>query len=113
MFGSWDYLCPNCGEQKETWADGWSDSQVCPTCGTVMDRDYRGYGRVVDNATHNARPIHSDSLAILPDQVAEHRARYPTVPLDDQCRPVFTSVKQRERYLEGRGVVKISHNKEY
>ena len=113
MMGLWDYKCPKCGWEAEVWGEAWNDSQTCRQCEAAMDRDYRGYGRVVDNTTNNAREIHSDSLAILPDQVAEHHARYPDVPLDSACRPVFTSVKQREKYLEGRGVVKISHNKEY
>jgi len=113
MLGPYDYLCPMCGREVTEWEHEWNDSHVCPNCGTVLDRDYRGYGQVAYNTTNNAREIHSDSLAIHPGQAQEHRERFPDVPLDKACRPVFTSVKQRERYLAARGVEKIPHNREY
>lgn len=110
------YSCPNC-----QWLDEivkpmseCTSNETCRQCGTVMERDYRAETPgVVSGATHNARPIHSDSLAILPDQVSEHRRLYPDIDLDGACRPIFTSVKQREKYLDARGVVKVSHNREY
>jgi len=109
----YDYLCPKCG-----WADevvkpmsASNTVETCRQCGTPMDRDYAAEVRTNLSDTHNE--IHSDSLAIHPDQAVEHRQRYPDVPLDAACRPVFTSVKQREKYLEARGKVKVPHNREY
>lgn len=54
-----------------------------------------------------ARPIHSDSLAISPGQVEEHRRMFPDVPIDSECRPVFTSFKQHDSYLRTCGFEKL------
>jgi putative FmdB family regulatory protein len=109
------YRCPACG-----WADeivkpmSESDAaETCRQCSTPMDRDFSAEVRTTNSDYDNGHEIHSDSLAIHPSQIAEHRQRYPNVPLDSACRPVFTSVKQREKYLNARGVLKISHNREY
>ncbi len=111
----YDYLCPKCGLADEIVKpmSASNTAEFCPRCGTQMDRDYSAEVRTNLSDTCNAREIHSDSLAIHPDQAAEHRRRFPDVPLDSECRPVFTSVKQRERYFEARGVVKVPHNREY
>jgi hypothetical protein len=78
-----------------------------------MERDFSAEVRTTNAPCDNGHELHSDSLAIHPSQIAEHRQLYPAVPLDGACRPVFTSVKQREKYLDARGVLKVSHNKEY
>jgi putative FmdB family regulatory protein len=109
------YRCPEC-----QWADevikpmsACNSVETCRQCHAVMERDFSAEVATSNSDTHNARPIHSDSLAIHPDQIGEHRQRYPSVDLDAACRPVFTSVKQREKYLESRGVVKVPHRREY
>jgi hypothetical protein len=51
-------------------------------------------------------PLHSDSLGIRSDQVEEHQRLYPDVPLDRDRRPVFTSYRQHQAYLDKRGIVK-------
>lgn len=50
--------------------------------------------------------IHSDSLAISPDQVAEHKREFPNIEIDDQCRPVFTHKKTHQEYMDKCGVRK-------
>ncbi len=112
---TYEYRCPKC-----SWVDEIVKSmsasntvETCRQCRTVMERDYSAEVPTSNSDSHNARPIHSDSLAIHPSQVGEHHRLYPDVPLDSACRPVLTSVKQREKYLEARGVAKVPHNKEY
>lgn len=110
------YVCPNCRWTDEVIkpTNECTSDELCSQCGASMERDYVAETPgVVRGSTYNARPIHSDSLAIHPDQVAEHRRLYPDVPLDAACRPVFTSTKQRDKYLDARGVVKVSHNREF
>lgn len=111
----YDYKCPKCGHVDELVKPMSASNTVetCPQCHAVMDRDYSAEVRTTNSDYDNGREIHSDSLAIHPDQIAEHHQRYPNVSLDSACRPVFTSVKQRARYLDARGVEKISHNREY
>jgi putative FmdB family regulatory protein len=87
--------------------------ETCPKCLSAMYRDYRAEIPTSNGGGYEARALHSDALAIHPDQVADHHRLYPDVPLDGACRPVLTSFKQHDRYLQARGVVKRSHNREY
>lgn len=74
---------------------------VCPDCGNDMRWDLNigihGNYRI---------PIHSDSLAISPDQRAEHEQRYPYIELDKQNRPIFDNFSAHEKYLKECNVVK-------
>jgi hypothetical protein len=54
----------------------------------------------------------SESLAISPDQAAEHRRQFPDVKIDTEGRLGFDSVKQRSDYCEKTGFVKKSQRKE-
>lgn len=53
-----------------------------------------------------SKPIHSDALAMNPEQVAEHREMFPSIPVDEQCRPVFTNSQDHQDYMNKCGVVK-------
>jgi len=79
-------------------------SEVCPECGAQMRRDYSAAPRV--HADSYSKEIHSDALAVHPDQRAEHQRLYPNVPLDKACRPVLSSFSQAEKYYEQRGIYK-------
>lgn len=111
----YDYLCPTCG-----WTDeivkpmsASNTAETCRQCGAEMERDYSAEVRASNSDYDNGHEIHSDSLCIHPSQIQEHRSRFPDVSLDSACRPVFTSVKQREKYLEARGAVKVPHRREW
>jgi putative FmdB family regulatory protein len=52
------------------------------------------------------RPVHSDSLAISPTQVAEHQKLFPDIKLDEQCRPVLDNFQKHEAYLKQTGFIK-------
>ena len=52
------------------------------------------------------RPIHSDALAVHPDQRAEHEKKFPYIELDKQNRPIFDNFVRHEKYLKEIGCVK-------
>ena len=54
----------------------------------------------------------SESLAINPDQAAEHRRLFPNVKIDSEGRLGFDSVKERSDYIEQTGFIKRSQRKE-
>lgn len=87
----------------------------CPDCGSQMSYfEYEDFNEaeftdfaapeVIDG--HYREPLHSDTLAINPEQVAEHKEHFPNIELDDECRPVFHTVKEHEEYLEKCGIHK-------
>ena len=104
----YNFYCEDCGDKKELRmsmheAHEWH----CKKCDKPMIRDYR-----TDLPTQTAtgreysKPIISDSLAIHPDQAAEHRKLFPDVPLADGVRPVFTNHDTHQKYLDKVGFVK-------
>jgi len=67
---------------------------VCKNCG----RDMRWCMRL--GGTNGDYNHVSDSLAINPSQIAEHRAHFPNVDILPDGRPHFTSVKQQSDYVD-------------
>lgn len=67
----------------------------CPECGKDMYWDLGG------NVSGRGDYEHiSDSLAIHPDDTNEHHKLFPSVGLTKEGQPIFTSVRQQERYAE-------------
>jgi putative FmdB family regulatory protein len=107
----YEYQCPECqwadevvrpsAERDKPW--------TCRQCGSLMERQWSNFNTPSDSYH---RELHSDALAIVPGQAAEHRQRYPDVALDEACRPVFKNFKQHDNYLEKRGINKPSQRKE-
>ena len=93
------FICDKCGIGV-TDADT-KGIHKCPNCGQDMRWDV-GHG-IRCNYKH---PVHSDALAINPDQRAEHEQRFPNVQLDKQCRPVFDNLGEHQKYLDATGFVK-------
>lgn len=75
------HKCPNCN-RKMRW-----------DCGPSVRGNYK-------------HPVHSDALAINPDQRAEHEQLFPDIRLDGQCRPIFDNFRDHENYLKKTGFVK-------
>ena len=73
----------------------------CPECGEPMAWDCR-----VSIAGNYDVPIHSDSLAITPDLVEEHKREFPNIRLDGELRPIFDNYGDHEAYLKKTGFVK-------
>lgn len=75
---------------------------VCPECRGSMRWDLTGIG-IHGNYLH---PVHSDALAINPNQRAEHRRLFPNIELDGQNRPIFDNFVDHEAYLKKCNLVK-------
>ncbi len=73
----------------------------CPRCSGEMYWDVQ-----VNFQSGYERPVHSDALAIHPDQRAEHEQTFPNIRLDEQNRPVFDNLHDHQAYLDKCGMVK-------
>ena len=102
------YICNKCGEGDMVVKPmaQYRREEPCPNCGEVMQRD------IAADAPHAcsrgrlyATPIHSDSLAMAPSQVAEHRRMFPYIEIDSLYRPVFENYVDHNKYLEATGFV--------
>jgi len=93
------FICVAC----ETFVEDTTTKGIhkCPQCGQDMYWD-------LNIAIHGnyKQPVHSDALAVLPNQRAEHEKLFPNVKLDAQCRPVFDNFTNHEAYLKKTGFVK-------
>ncbi len=93
------FVCDECNVcVEDTTTKG---IHTCPECGKDMRWD-------LNIAIHgNYRtPIHSDSMAISPDQRAEHERLFPDIKLDAQCRPIFDNFTKHENYMKKCDIVK-------
>lgn len=100
------YVCKGCGARSEVvrpMRD--SGEPVSCSCGGKVIRDHHAEKPNVGDREY-ARPIHSDALAIMPHQVAEHKKKFPDIKIDSECRPVFDSYRAHDAYLDKCGYVK-------
>jgi ssDNA-binding Zn-finger/Zn-ribbon topoisomerase 1 len=95
------FVCGSCGSVvKDT---NTKYVHKCPKCGADMRWDLGG------NVSGRGDYEHiSDSLAIHPDQIPEHRQKFPGVDIIPDGRLRFTSTKQQERYANRCGFDKKS-----
>lgn len=77
------------------------NTHYCSKCGGDMRWNLRGVGIADGDYNHI-----SDSLAISPDQIAEHRGHFPNIDVLSDGRLHFTSVKQQSKYLDATGFYK-------
>lgn len=96
----YDFAC-NCGhKQFVLWPMSRSKELLkCSQCGKQMHRKYC-FNTPKDSYS---RPIVSDSLAISPDQISEHRKHFPDVEVLPDGRPVFDNFAKHEAYLKKTG----------
>jgi hypothetical protein len=99
----YDWKCDCGATATEREFRKWPDVPICPVC---FEKMYRDYGSVQTGGHDYKKPLHSDSLAIAPSQVEEHKQKFPGVELDNQCRPVFHNVSEHDAYMNAIGVYK-------
>ena len=75
----------------------------CCKCGTKMARDILAE-HVASTDQEYQRPIYSDAAGVHPDQVPEHRRRFPDVPITDDGRVIFESHSKRKKHLKRVGL---------
>jgi hypothetical protein len=83
---------------------------TCGKCGSTMLRDFRGV-RVSKGSKQYSRQIVSDSLAMNPNQIAEHRRMFPNVQVTKEGQPVFDNFTEHEAYLKKCNIVKKPKSK--
>ena len=81
------------------------EPQFCK-CGYQMQRDYQSDVFNPGNKEYG-KTKWSDSLAINPEQIAEHKRLFPDIPVDSDGRPGFDNYKQHDNYLEKTGFRKV------
>lgn len=93
-------MCKRC--DIEVVVDNFMDDRQCPECGRDMGIVAAVSGRGGDY--HHT----SDSLAIHPDDISEHKQLFPDVEVTSEGQPQFTSPRQQEKYAEKCGFYKKS-----
>ena len=94
-----NFICDDCNETVQD-----TDTKCvhkCPVCG----KDMRWNLNIAIHGNYK-HPVHSDSLAINPNQKAEHEKIFPNIRLDGQFRPIFDNFVDHENYLKKIGCVK-------
>jgi hypothetical protein len=75
--------------------------------GPLMGRDFAAEGGGGYTTGVYARVRVSDSLAMSPEQIPEHKRLFPDVDVRPDGRPVFENVKQHDNYLKKTGFRKL------
>ena len=102
----YSFICSECDAKDERMRDMKDAGKVCKcTCGAKMNRDFAADVPFASGNTY-VKSIHSDSLAISPDQRAEHEKIFPDIKLDNQCRPIFDNFSSHQKYLDKCNIVK-------
>jgi len=98
------YNCDKCNHYVEIRASihDAPKGMTCNHCGEAMTRIYSFHS----GNKEYSKPIVSQSLAITPEQAAEHRMNFPDIKLQDDQFPVFENYQQHDKYLEKTGFVK-------
>lgn len=108
------YLCPEC-DRKEEVVRPMSDSEStwrCIICDEDMERDYQAEMPLVGAGNRSYhKPIVSDSLAMNPNQIPEHRRLFPNVQVTSEGQPVFDNFSDHEKYLQKCNIVKEPQRK--
>jgi len=101
----YSFICPECGIKEErvrTMKN--ADKECICACGAEMNRNFAV--DIPHTSKDYKRPIYSNSLAINPEQRAEHEKVFPKIKLDNQCRPIFDNYYDHQDYLNKCNLVK-------
>lgn len=94
-----EFVCDSCGAVVHDVST--KSVHKCHRCGLDMRWNLDGIGIAKGDYEHV-----SDSLAVHPSQIKEHRQQFPDIDVLPDGRPRFTSVKQQDKYLNQTGFVK-------
>jgi hypothetical protein len=83
--------------------------EKCPKCGGQIKPGFpKSYVGICANGDFD---LVSDSLAVTPQQVAEHRKTFPDIDVQSDGRLHFTDVRKYDKYLKQTGFKRQSHGK--
>jgi len=99
------FFCKECGHYTEELLAATADKRCTCECGNEMTRDFGAERANIGDCDYR-KPIHSDALAINPEQIPEHRRLFPDINVDKEGRPIFDSYKKHDSYLQKIGAVK-------
>ena len=105
----YEYKCPECGQELEIVESMSEVNSVkfCYICDTILKRNFRAEGVLVGAGRRSYhKPIISDSMAVAPNQVEEHRRLFPDVKILNDGRPVFDNFSAHDAYLKKCNIVK-------
>lgn len=102
------YKCEQCGHVFDKFRSMVDSDKIvlCSKCGSSTRRDWSAECPMARRTEDYDHPIHSDSLAMNPNQVAEHKRRFPDIKVDSENRPVFDNYVEHDKYLKACGLVK-------
>lgn len=109
----YDFSCPRCSKVREIvmpMSEAGAGRIFLCKCGSKMDRDFSGV-RVSKGSKQYSHQIVSDSLAMNPNQIAEHRRLFPNVQVTEEGQPVFDQFTEHEAYLKKCNIVKKPKSK--
>ena len=109
----YDFSCPECGVVKEVvrMVSEVGEPVMCG-CGTQMRQKY-SFKVGPTRKQRYYRPIVSDSLAISPDQITEHRKMFPDIEVTPEGQPVFDNLVDHENYLQKCNIQKLPQRKRF
>jgi len=110
----YEYKCPYCNNKEEI-IKPMAEVDVmenCSICGLILDRNFQAENVLVGAGRRSYhKPIVSDSMAVAPTQVAEHRRLFPDVKILNDGRPVFDNFSDHEKYLKKCNIEKMPQKK--
>lgn len=108
----YEYLCPNCRNKSEVIkpmaeADRLEYCNNC-TLACTLRRDFKAEGVLVGAGKRSYhKPIVSDSMAMNPDQIPEHKRLHPDIKVTPEGQPVFDNFADHEKYMKKCNIEKM------
>ena len=104
------YICPKCKipvKVVKLMADA-NKNEQCPRCGFMLRRDFKAEGVLVGAGRRSYhRPIVSDSMAMNPEQISEHKRMFPNIEVTSEGQPVFDNFSDHEAYMKKCNIEKM------
>jgi DNA-directed RNA polymerase subunit RPC12/RpoP len=110
----YDETCSECGGNYKKTLKEWR--YICPDCDAVLqeiEQDFESEEVPVFNigGRDYSKPIRSESLAINPDQIEEHRRLFPDITVSADGILEFDNFRKHENYLKKTGFNKCTQRK--
>lgn len=104
----YDFVCPHCGHEDAVFRpmQDYKKPHCCMVCGTWMRRNYQA--EAMPNVRGDfKKPIPLESMAIRPEEVDEHRRRFPGIDIAKTGEmagvPMVKSLAQKRAYAKAMG----------